>query len=140
MSEQLTSPTAPAVPFDYEGRLVISVNVSSLERALEWYRETLGFEVVYALAEYGWAEVSTPVAGVTVGLGQTESPEVKGNTPTWNVTDIEAARGFLEEKGVRFDGETQNVGGMVLLATFYDPDGNSWMLAQNLQTDYRAGG
>jgi CreA protein len=53
------------------------------------------------------------------------------------VTDIDVARGYLESKGVRFDGETNNVGGMVLLATFFDPDGNSWMLAQRFETAYR---
>jgi catechol 2,3-dioxygenase-like lactoylglutathione lyase family enzyme len=137
VSEQLSTPTAPAVPFDYDGRLVIAVNVSDLERSLEWYREMLGFEVTYKLDEYGWAEISSPIAGVTIGLGQVENPEVKGNTPTWAVKDMDAARGHLESKGVRFDGETNNVGGMVLLATFYDPDGNSWMLAQNLDTEYR---
>ena len=69
---------------------------------------------------------------MSVGLGQVEKPDVKGNTPTWGVADIEAARGYLEGKGVRFDGETQDIGGMVKLATFYDPDGNSFMLAESL--------
>jgi CreA protein len=137
VSEQLSTQAAPAVPFEYAGRLVISVNVSDLERSLEWYREMLGFEVDYKLDEYGWAEISSPVDGVTVGLGQTENPEVRGNTPTWTVKDMDAARGYLESKGVRFDGETNNVGGMVLLATFFDPDGNSWMLAQSLETEHQ---
>jgi catechol 2,3-dioxygenase-like lactoylglutathione lyase family enzyme len=137
VSEQLATPAAPAVPFEYAGRLVISVHVSDLERALEWYREMLGSEVVYKLDEYGWAEITSPVAGVTIGLGQTENPEVKGDTPTWTVADFDAARGYLESRGVRFDGETNNLGGMVLLATFFDPDGNSWMLAQRLETGYR---
>ena len=54
-------------------------------------------------------------------------------TPTFRVVDIDAARGHLEGNGVRCDGETNEVPGMVRLATFYDPDGNPWMLAQVLQ-------
>jgi hypothetical protein len=34
---------------------------------------------------------------------------------------------------VRFDGETRQVEDMVRLATFYDPDGNVLMLAQQLR-------
>jgi hypothetical protein len=33
----------------------------------------------------------------------------------------------------RFDGETSQVEDMVRLATFYDPDGNALMLAQQLK-------
>ena len=51
------------------------------------------------------------------------------------MTDKEEARGYLEGKGVRFDGETQDVGGMVKLATFFDPDGNPYMLAQNMTAE-----
>jgi CreA protein len=48
------------------------------------------------------------------------------------VLDIEAARKYLESKDVRFDGDTYEIEGMVKLCTFYDPDGNSYMLAQSL--------
>ncbi len=51
--------------------------------------------------------------------------------PTFGVTDLDAARGRLEANGVKFD-DTSEVPGMVRLATFYDPDGNPWMLAQVL--------
>jgi hypothetical protein len=93
----------------------------------------LGFELTYKLEEYGWGEVKSPITGVSLGLGQAEDPKVTGNTPTWGVDDIEQARGYLESRGVKFDGETQDVGGMVKLATFFDPDGNPYMLAQSAQ-------
>ena len=41
----------------------------------------------------------------------------------------------LETAGVKFDGETLVVEGMVSTATFYDPDGNALMLAQDLTGD-----
>ena len=57
--------------------------------------------------------------------------------PTFTVKDIEAARAHLESLDTRFDGDTYEIDGMVKLATFYDPDGNAWMLAQRLDTDER---
>ena len=120
------------VPFEYTQSCVISIGVSDLDRSLEWYGDTLGFQVIYKLDEYGWAEVASSIYNVSIGLGQVEEPKVEGPTPTFGVKDIEEARSHLESKGVRFDGETRDVGGMVKLATFYDPDGNSFMLAQTL--------
>jgi CreA protein len=137
MTQQQEEQTATRTPFEYDGRLVISVNVSDFDRAIDWYRDMLGFELVYKLDEYGWGEVRSRLNGVTIGLGQSEEPNVKGAVPTWSVKDIAAARSYLESRGVRFDGDTQQVGEMVKLATFYDPDGNPWMLAERLQQDYR---
>ena len=57
--------------------------------------------------------------------------------PTFSVRDIDAARSHLESLGTKFDGDTYEIDGMVKLATFYDPDGNAWMLAQQLDTDKR---
>jgi CreA protein len=120
-------------PFAYSGRLVISIGVADLDAAIGWYGRALGFETVYRLDGYGWAEVRTPVTGVTVGVGQVEEVEPGGPTPVFGVEDIEAARSHLEGLDVRFDGETREVDGMVRLATFYDPDGNALMLSQSLQ-------
>ena len=134
MSDPFLSKQGPAVPFEYDNSLTISVSVSDLERSITWYREMLGFELIYKLDEYGWCEVASPIAGVSIGLGQTEELKVTGATPAWGVKDIDAARKYLESNGVRFEGETETVGGMAKLATFYDPDGNPYMLAQNLST------
>ena len=133
MTQQAQDRTTSSLPFGYDGHLVVSVNVSDLDRSIEWYREMLGFEVTYKLDDYGWAEVQSPITGVSIGLGQVDEPKVTGNTPTWGVDDIDKARAYLESKDVRFDGETQDVGGMVKLATFYDPDGNPYMLAQSAE-------
>jgi CreA protein len=132
MTQQQQQATATRPPFEYANALVISVGVKDLDRAIDWYRDMLGFELVYQLDDYGWCEVSSPITGVTIGLGQNEQPKVAGNVPTWSVKDIAAARSHLESNGVRFDGETQQVGDMVKLATFYDPDGNPWMLAESM--------
>jgi predicted enzyme related to lactoylglutathione lyase len=131
-TEQTTS------PIDYDRQLVISVNVSNFETAVEWYRKALGFELEYCLEQYGWGEVKTPWGGVTIGLSQVEELKHGGTVPTFGVKDIDAARKHLESIGARFDGDTYEIEGMVKLATFYDPDGNAWMLAQTLNRDERS--
>jgi catechol 2,3-dioxygenase-like lactoylglutathione lyase family enzyme len=130
VSETATQPLQ--TPFRYASNLVISTPVSDLGAAIDWYGDVLGFDVVYRLDDLGWCELRTPYDGITIGLGQNEKIEHGGATPTFGVEDIEEARSHLEGKGVRFDGETYEVEGMVKLATFYDPDGNSYMLAQSL--------
>ena len=126
------APVATNTPFEYSQNLVISVGVSDFERAIEWYKDVLGLELVYKLDQYGWCEMSTATKHVTIGLGQNEDLKTGGATPTFGVADIDAARKHLESKDVRFDGDTYEIEGMVKLATFYDPDGNSFMLAQSL--------
>jgi predicted enzyme related to lactoylglutathione lyase len=93
----------------------------------------LGLEVIYTLDDWGWAELRSNVAGANIGIGQEETVHPKGGaTVTFGVTDIAAARAWLEAHDTRFDGETREIEGMVRLATFYDPDGNALMLAQRL--------
>jgi CreA protein len=129
------APVATNTPFEYSQNLVISIGVSDLDRAIEWYKDTLGLELVYKLDQYGWCEMSTATKHVTIGLGQNEDLKTGGATPTFGVLDIDAARKHLESKDVRFDGDTYEIEGMVKLATFYDPDGNSFMLAQSLSDE-----
>jgi predicted enzyme related to lactoylglutathione lyase len=133
MSEQVQVATvATNTPFDYSKNLVISINVSNLESAIEWYQDVLGLELVYKLDQHGWCEMATATKHVTIGLGQTEDQKAGGVTPTFGVMDIDAARKHLESKDVRFDGDTYEIEGMVRLAMFYDPDGNSFMLAESI--------
>jgi predicted enzyme related to lactoylglutathione lyase len=78
--------------------------------------------------------MSTNVPGLTLGISQVETGAggPGGATLTFAVEDIAASRGALETQGVRFDGPTQEIPGMVKLATFFDPDGNAFMFSQSL--------
>ncbi|MEM6532479.1 MAG: VOC family protein [Myxococcota bacterium] len=126
----------PASPMTYDGKLTCALECSDLEKAIQWYEQVLGFTKLYIAEEIGWGELQSPVADTTVGLSQVESPSVKGGaTLTFGVSDVRAARGHLEAQGVKFDGETVTYPGMVSLATFYDLDGNTMMLAQDLSQE-----
>lgn len=110
-----------------------AINVSDFKRAVDWYREKLGFEPEYLMEEMGWGELKTNTPGLTIGLGSMGQPGGSGGaTLTFAVTDIDAARASLEGQGVRFEGPTDEIPGMVKLATFYDLDGNRLMFAQTL--------
>lgn len=117
----------------WDGGLTAGIGVTDLAKGMAWYRDVLGFKVLYEVKEMGWGELASPVARVNVGLSQRENV-VKGGGAvlTFGVKDIDAARRTLEAKHVRFDGATQTIPGMVRLATFFDPDGNALMLFQDL--------
>jgi CreA protein len=132
MHEQAATATSQKVPFEKTQNIVISVNVSDLDRSIGWWGEMLGFEPTYVMKEYGWCELATSNDGVGLGLGQVEEVKVGGTTPTFGVVDIESARGHMEARGAKFDGDTYEIEGQVKLCTFYDPDGNPFMLAQVL--------
>jgi predicted enzyme related to lactoylglutathione lyase len=119
-------------PIGYDGGLTCSMQVSNLDKSMAWYRDVLGFKVLYKVDDMGWGEMSTEVARVNVGLGQVEKPLVGGTKLTFGVKDIDKSRKLLEQKGVKFDGPTQEIPGMVKLATFFDPDGNIVMFYQSL--------
>ena len=123
--------------FSYNGTITLSTSVKDLDASIAWFKDVLGFEETFKVAEAGWAEVSTPAEGVSIGLEQTDG-DVEGgggSIPVFGVVDIDAARAELEGKGVEFAGETVELPGMVKLATFFDPDGNRYMFAQSLADD-----
>ncbi len=144
----MTTPTAPqplpatssarAAELGYKSETTCAINVTDFKASSMWYQDVLGFTPLYEMEEIGWGEFLTNVPGVTVGLSQVEpgansAPVPGGATLTFGVFDIETSRALLEAKGVRFDGETREIAGLVKLATFFDPDGNTFMLAQGLQ-------
>ena len=118
----------------YDGGLTLAIQVSNRKKSQAWYQDVLGFKLLYEVEEIGWCELASSVQRVNVGLSQVEKVSPKGGAvPTFGVKDIASARKTLEEKRVRFDGETREYPGMVKLATFFDPDGNALMLYQDLQ-------
>lgn len=118
---------------EYDGGLTLSLPVADLDKAIGWYRDTLGFELLYRMDDIGWCEMASPVAKVNVGLSVVEQPDRGGITPTFGVKDIGAAKAYLEERGVRIDGEVITIEDMVHLLTFYDPDDNALMFYEALE-------
>ncbi len=112
--------------------ITFAISVRDRHASAKWYRDKLGFELLHHIDDAGWSEMRTNVDGVTLGLGEQTKPSPGNCVPVYEVGDIRKARGALEAAGVAFDGATETVEGMVSTATFFDPDRNAMMLAQDL--------
>lgn len=119
----------------FDGGLTLSLPVSNLDEAIDWYQKTLGFELKYRLDDVGWCELGSSVDKVNIGLSVVESPNPGGATPTFGVQDINTAKATLESMGVRIDGDIITIDGLVSLLTFYDQDNNSLMFYQEISAD-----
>lgn len=118
-----------------ENTITIALSVKDRHASAKWYEDMLGFETLYHADEAGWSELQTNNPGVTLGFGEHTKP-VPGNcVPVFGIADLDAARLKLEDAQVKFDGKTDVIEGMVKTATFYDPDNNALMLAQDLTGD-----
>lgn len=115
-----------------ENTITLAMSVKDRHASARWYHEMLGFELVYHADEAGWSEIQTRTRGVTIGLGEQAEPAPGNCVPVFGIADINGARQVLEAADVVFDGPTEVIEGMVKTATFYDPDGNALMLAQDL--------
>jgi CreA protein len=115
-----------------EKTITIALTVKDRHVSANWYKDMLGFETLYHADEAGWSELQTNTDGVTLGLGEHTEPAPGNCVPVFGIADLDSARKLLEQAKVKFDGETDVVDGMVKTATFYDPDDNALMLAEDL--------
>ncbi|WP_421853316.1 VOC family protein [Oricola sp.] len=115
-----------------ENTITLAISVRDRHASAEWYSDKLGFELIHHIDEAGWSEMTTKTDGVTLGLGEQSEPSPGNSVPVFGVADIASARAKLEAAGVKFDGATETIEGMVSTATFYDLDDNAMMLAQDL--------
>ena len=110
----------------------VIVGVKSFETALPFYRDVLGFELLYCEPEFHFA--SFRVGGMSFSLAEgAEETHGTGDRNTgigFMVSDVDAAHAELAAKGVKF---TMGPGKMPwggYMAMFVDPDGNEFYLDQ----------
>src|SRR4029079_12167819 len=105
----------------------VSVLTQDLQRAKQFYVETLGLEV----ETEGDADMELRCGQVTLdvfapsSIGQPFAPSPAGIA--LRVADVDAVRAELEAKGVAFDGDTITTG-VCMQTWFKDADGNALML------------
>jgi predicted enzyme related to lactoylglutathione lyase len=105
--------------------------VDDLEKAKKFYGGVLGLKKTFEMS--GWAEFSHAEGGTSIGLNQRRPDDTeRGATVVLRVDDLTAAQRELESRGVRFEGDTLEIPGVVKIATFRDPFGNRLQLMQNL--------
>ncbi len=116
---------------------LVPVPVTDVDRAKAFYTDKVGFSVdVDAQPADGVRVVQlTPPGSACSIVLSTGLPEISDMTPGsikalhLVVTDIEAARRELLERGVEF-APVEDVGGGVKYARFADPDGNTMTLQE----------
>ena len=120
---------------EYGDEINFSIGVTDLDRSVRFFTEHFGFRKMFVDEQNRWAAVATFMNGVTLGFSEVEKASGRGGaTPTFGVADIETVRSDLEAEGVRFDGPTIEIPGVTKFATFFDDDGNAFMIAQKLQS------
>lgn len=95
----------------------IAVNVRDVDRAVAFYRDTLGMRFLFQVPNLAFFDCG----GVRLMLGTAEKPEFDhpASILYYKVDDIQAAWRTLSSQGVRFEGEPHLIARM--------PDHELWM-------------
>jgi predicted enzyme related to lactoylglutathione lyase len=105
-------------------------HVKDLNAAKKFYGEVLGLKKTLEME--GWCEFSHADGGASIGLNKMRESDEPGATVVLRVDDLDRTQNELTAKGVKFEGEVQEVPGVVRIATFRDPFGNRLQLCQVL--------
>jgi catechol 2,3-dioxygenase-like lactoylglutathione lyase family enzyme len=115
----------------------VAVPAPDQDRALEFYRDTLGFELVsdetFADGQMRWIEVVPAGASTSIALTppMQESPTAVDTGIILSTTDIEADHATLKAAGVDVDAEIARWGAPVPpMFRFRDPAGNSLTIVE----------
>ncbi|HEX7182411.1 MAG TPA: VOC family protein [Thermoanaerobaculia bacterium] len=95
----------------------IAINVRDIERAVAFYRDTLGMRFLFQVPNLAFFDCG----GVRLMLGKAEKPEFDhpASILYYKVDDIQSAWQTLSSQGVRFEGEPHLIARM--------PDHELWM-------------
>jgi catechol 2,3-dioxygenase-like lactoylglutathione lyase family enzyme len=125
---------------------VVTVPVSDVDRAKEFYEKKLGFvlDVDHRDGDFRVVQLTPPGSGCSITFGPTLNPSPPGTLGgvQLTVTDIERAHRELTERGVETSGVHHFVHGeqrpgpdpdhtpFNSFVFFADPDGNRWAIQE----------
>ena len=110
----------------------VIIGVKSFETAIPFYRDVLGFELLYCEPEFHFAsfKVGEMSFSLAEGAEETHGTGDRNTGIGFMVPDVDAAHAELAAKGVKF---TMGPGKMPwggYMAMFVDPDNNEFYLDQ----------
>ena len=129
-----SSPAAPASsPFGLSAIGQIAVTVTDVDRAIAFYRDTLGMKLLFQVPNMGFFACG----GVRLMLTGSEKPgEQSGSVIYFKVPDIQEAFQIIAGRGLAFEQEPHLVARMpdhdLWMAFFRDPDRNLLALMSEL--------
>jgi len=103
----------------------IAFSVSDVDRAVAFYRDTLGMKFLFQVPNLGFFDCD----GIRLMLSSAEKPDgASGSVVYFKVPDIQQQYGTLRSRGVSFEGEPHLIARMpdhdLWMAFFRDPDRN----------------
>ena len=107
----------------FKGINVVSISVSDLDQARQFYRDVLGLgEPLYDLPDAGWIEFSSGSPSGNIAVTKTDAnwQPGTGTTVVFNVEDCNTACTELRRRGVRCE-DPVVFPGYVTYCSFYDP-------------------
>jgi methylmalonyl-CoA/ethylmalonyl-CoA epimerase len=116
---------ASAAPFGLSSIGQIGITVTDIDRAIAFYRDTLGMKLLFQVPNLGFFDC----AGVRLMLSISERPaESYSSILYFKVPDIQLAFETLSGRGAAFEGEPHRIARMpdhdLWMAFFRDPDRN----------------
>ncbi len=131
----LTTPASGERPAALAGAdvTVVSIPVADQDRALRFYRDTLGFSVLHDTAFDGlrWLQLAVPGGRCSIALVTWFDSMAPGAVQglVLQTPDVRRDHAALARRGVAFTGwPAEDFYGTH--AEFSDPDGNGWILLQ----------
>lgn len=127
--------TPPGTTLDGIGQ--IAINVKALDRAVAFYRDTLGLKFLFEAPKLAFFECG----GVRLMLGTAEKPEFDhpGSILYYKVADIAATHARLRAAGVTFEAEPHLVARLprhdLHMAFLRDTEGNLLALMSEVARD-----
>jgi predicted enzyme related to lactoylglutathione lyase len=106
----------------------VAIPTHDVAAAADFYGNTLGLHRSIYNPEHNFAEFET--GNLTLSVINAEAMGLEHHAQrhvALHVDDVPEVRSLLEERGVRFNGDTLDTG-VCHMAFFDDPDGNSLML------------
>jgi methylmalonyl-CoA/ethylmalonyl-CoA epimerase len=121
----MESAALSAAPFGLSAIGQIGVTVTDIDRAIAFYRDTLGMKFLFQVPNMGFFDC----AGVRLMLsGSERAGETYSSILYFKVTGIQEAFQTLKSRGVPFEGEPHLLARMpdhdLWMAFFRDPDRN----------------
>lgn len=119
---------------------LIGIPVSDQQASLDFYTKILGFEERVNMVHFEdqstrWIELIPPGASTAIVLASWKQPSTHGVLQLVT-TNVEADYAELKAKGLELPALEYHPWGISVMIT--DPDGNEWLLQQNLDMSDKA--